>query len=194
MVSYSSTSEMQVGCVFHYMIYPSGEPDFSFQHITFLEDMMSSWICIALSVYDIILPYPIKEGLCLNLTTGNSIQHFLLYRQTNYNIRMLLSLCHIFAKYDPDTLSKRDSSLRIVFICFRICGHCSTCFYAYLQLQGPLDLAGILHTLVGMTGMDSVPLRFLGPVRIVPTILLIGIHVSRATLRFSEYHWDLSLS
>ncbi|KAL5021597.1 hypothetical protein ScPMuIL_000752 [Solemya velum] len=75
-----------------------------------------------------------------------------------------------------------------------VVSHEDVVFEHVRNLQGPLVLAGLLHSLVGVTGMVSILLRFVGPVTIVPTMLLIGIYISRATLRFSEYHWGLSLS
>ncbi|KAL5021186.1 hypothetical protein ScPMuIL_000341 [Solemya velum] len=72
--------------------------------------------------------------------------------------------------------------------------HADVVYEHVRDLQGPLVLAGLLHSLVGVTGMVSFLLRFVGPVTIVPTILLIGIYISRASLRFSEYHWGISLS
>ncbi|XP_045190076.2 solute carrier family 23 member 1-like [Mercenaria mercenaria] len=59
-------------------------------------------------------------------------------------------------------------------------------------LQGSLILAGMIHFLIGATGLVGVLMRFIGPVTIVPAILLIGIYIVRATVNFAKVHWGIS--
>lgn len=53
-------------------------------------------------------------------------------------------------------------------------------------------LAGVIHFLVGATGLVGVLLRFIGPVTIVPTILLIGIYMVTSVTKFAQVHWGIS--
>ncbi|XP_060597680.1 solute carrier family 23 member 2-like isoform X2 [Ruditapes philippinarum] len=60
------------------------------------------------------------------------------------------------------------------------------------SLQGSLILAGLIHCLIGSTGLVGILLRFIGPVTIVPAILLIGIYIVRATVTFAKVQWGIS--
>ncbi|OWF42908.1 solute carrier family 23 member 1-like isoform X2 [Mizuhopecten yessoensis] len=60
-------------------------------------------------------------------------------------------------------------------------------------LQGSLLAAGAIHLLIGATGLVGVLLRFIGPVTIVPTILLIGIYMVKSITKFAQFHWGISL-
>ncbi|XP_060079464.1 solute carrier family 23 member 2-like [Ylistrum balloti] len=65
--------------------------------------------------------------------------------------------------------------------------------YSKLQeFQGCLILVGVIHFLIGMTGAVGFLLRFVGPITVVPTILLSGIFLSKATAKFSKVHWGIS--
>ncbi|KAL4232262.1 hypothetical protein ACF0H5_009836 [Mactra antiquata] len=59
-------------------------------------------------------------------------------------------------------------------------------------LQGSLILAGVIHCLIGLTGLVGFLLRFVGPVTIVPAIFLIGIYLMKATAKFAKVHWGIS--
>ncbi|XP_060080915.1 solute carrier family 23 member 2-like [Ylistrum balloti] len=61
------------------------------------------------------------------------------------------------------------------------------------EFQGCLMLVGVIHTLVGMTGTVGFLLRFIGPITVVPTNLLSGIFLSRATVKFCRTHWAIAL-
>ncbi|XP_060063606.1 solute carrier family 23 member 2-like [Ylistrum balloti] len=61
------------------------------------------------------------------------------------------------------------------------------------SLQGSLLAAGAVHFLLGATGLVGVLLRFIGPITIVPTILLIGIYMTHAVIKFAQVNWPLSL-
>ncbi|XP_033757178.1 solute carrier family 23 member 2-like [Pecten maximus] len=60
-------------------------------------------------------------------------------------------------------------------------------------LQGSLLAAGAIHFLIGATGLVGVLLKFIGPVTIVPTILLFGIFMVKSITKFAQVHWGISL-
>lgn len=62
-------------------------------------------------------------------------------------------------------------------------------FFFFLQLQGSLMVAGAIHTFVGATGLVGVLLRFIGPMTIIPAVLLIGLYMIKATAKFVIVHW-----
>ncbi|XP_078311878.1 solute carrier family 23 member 1-like [Crassostrea virginica] len=64
--------------------------------------------------------------------------------------------------------------------------------YHIQTLQGSLMLAGAIHFMVGATGLVGILLRFIGPVTIVPTILLIGIYMVTSVTKFAQVHWGIS--
>ncbi|XP_061184454.1 solute carrier family 23 member 2-like [Saccostrea echinata] len=64
--------------------------------------------------------------------------------------------------------------------------------YHIQTLQGSLMLTGLIHFLVGATGLVGILLRFIGPVTIVPTILLIGIYMVSAVTKFAQVHWGIT--
>lgn len=59
-------------------------------------------------------------------------------------------------------------------------------------LQGSLILAGLIHCVIGATGLIGFLMRFVGPVTIVPAIFLIGIYLMKATSKFAKVHWGIS--
>ncbi|KAK3100155.1 hypothetical protein FSP39_015482 [Pinctada imbricata] len=60
------------------------------------------------------------------------------------------------------------------------------------QLQGALMASGVIHFLIGATGLVGVLLRFIGPITVVPTILLVGISIIPSVKNFCEGHWGVS--
>ncbi|XP_069140014.1 solute carrier family 23 member 1-like [Argopecten irradians] len=62
------------------------------------------------------------------------------------------------------------------------------------EMAGSLMAAGIVHFAIGATGLVGFALRIIGPITIVPTVLLSGLYLSRAVTRFSKTHWGISLS
>ncbi|XP_034328333.2 solute carrier family 23 member 1 [Magallana gigas] len=60
------------------------------------------------------------------------------------------------------------------------------------ELQGCLILVGVIHALIGGTGLIGFLLRFIGPVTIVPTILLLGIYVVDPILDFCVPNWGIT--
>ncbi|BFY97984.1 hypothetical protein BsWGS_01024 [Bradybaena similaris] len=59
-------------------------------------------------------------------------------------------------------------------------------------LSGSLMLAGVLHFLIGLTGLVGVILRYVGPITIVPTIVLVGLYTNRALVKFCQPSWLLT--
>ncbi|XP_005089904.1 solute carrier family 23 member 2 [Aplysia californica] len=57
------------------------------------------------------------------------------------------------------------------------------------ELSGSLVLAGFLHFLIGLTGFVGIIVRYVGPVTIVPTIVLMGLQMVSVVLKFSETCW-----
>ncbi|XP_053407237.1 solute carrier family 23 member 1-like isoform X1 [Mercenaria mercenaria] len=64
-----------------------------------------------------------------------------------------------------------------------------TILNAVTSLQGSLMAAGAIHTFVGATGLVGVLLRFIGPMTIIPAVLLIGLYMIKATAKFVIVHW-----
>lgn len=60
------------------------------------------------------------------------------------------------------------------------------------ELQGCLITVGVIHALIGGTGLIGFLLRFIGPVTIVPTILLLGIYVVDPILDFCVPNWGIA--
>ncbi|WAQ93503.1 S23A2-like protein, partial [Mya arenaria] len=60
--------------------------------------------------------------------------------------------------------------------------------------SGSLMLAGLLHAFLGFTGLIGILLRFIGPLTVVPTLLLIFIFISKPVIKFLEVSWPISLS
>lgn len=64
----------------------------------------------------------------------------------------------------------------------------------YLQLQGSLLAAGFIHMSLGLTGLVGLLVKIVGPITVVPSILLIGINLTKTVTRFSQAHWGISLT
>ncbi|XP_052771950.1 solute carrier family 23 member 2-like isoform X3 [Mya arenaria] len=64
---------------------------------------------------------------------------------------------------------------------------------AVSSLQGSLMVAGAIHTFVGFTGLVGVLLRFIGPMTIIPAVLLIGLFMIKATAKFVYVNWIVAL-
>ena len=58
--------------------------------------------------------------------------------------------------------------------------------------MGPLILCGALHCIIGLTGLVGFFMRFIGPVTIVPTILLVGIYLVKPVMKYAGSHWGIS--
>ncbi|ESP03077.1 hypothetical protein LOTGIDRAFT_111205 [Lottia gigantea] len=60
------------------------------------------------------------------------------------------------------------------------------------HISGSLMAAGALHTLVGLTGLVGIFSKYVGPVTIVPTILLVGLNLYQVAVKFAEKHWGVT--
>ncbi|ESO91989.1 hypothetical protein LOTGIDRAFT_217144 [Lottia gigantea] len=57
------------------------------------------------------------------------------------------------------------------------------------KLQGSLMVAGTIHLLIGFTGLVGMVARYVGPITIVPALLLAVYYIHRITVKFAETHW-----
>ncbi|KAK3089844.1 hypothetical protein FSP39_007039 [Pinctada imbricata] len=64
----------------------------------------------------------------------------------------------------------------------------------FLGFSGALILAGGIHMLIGMTGMVGFVMRFVGPITVIPTMLLIALNFYRIIAQFCATHWGISSS
>lgn len=54
-------------------------------------------------------------------------------------------------------------------------------------------VAGTIQTIIGMTGLIGVLLRFIGPITIVPVLSLIAMAIYKSAVKFVEPHWGISI-
>ncbi|VDI33047.1 solute carrier family 23 (nucleobase transporter), member 1/2, partial [Mytilus galloprovincialis] len=97
---------------------------------------------------------------------------------------------------DPQIITESsfyNSTLNISILVNRTTSADDILYGQVQKLEGSLMLAGFLHFLIGATGLVGVLLRFIGPVTIVPTILLIGLYMTRTAVKFISYHWGIGL-
>ncbi|XP_050399598.1 solute carrier family 23 member 1-like isoform X2 [Patella vulgata] len=62
------------------------------------------------------------------------------------------------------------------------------------KLQGSLMVAGAIHILIGLTGFVGVVARYVGPITIVPALLMIVLYVHKVIVNFAETFWGSALS
>ncbi|KAH9500124.1 hypothetical protein Btru_076675 [Bulinus truncatus] len=62
-----------------------------------------------------------------------------------------------------------------------------------LKLSGSLMVAGSLHFLIGITGFVGVIIRYVGPVTVVPTVILVGLEIKTIAVKFSETNWTVAV-
>lgn len=55
-------------------------------------------------------------------------------------------------------------------------------------------LAGVLHALLGFTGLIGILLRFVGPITVVPCMVLMTIVIMEAVLKLVQVNWGIGLS
>ncbi|KAK7093749.1 solute carrier family 23 member 1-like [Littorina saxatilis] len=60
------------------------------------------------------------------------------------------------------------------------------------QSSGSLMAGGLFHMLIGLTGLVGFITRFIGPVTIVPAIVLIGLFIYKVAVRFAQTHWGVA--
>ncbi|WAR21514.1 S23A2-like protein, partial [Mya arenaria] len=61
------------------------------------------------------------------------------------------------------------------------------------KLEGSLMIAGVLHVLVGLTGIVGLLLRFIGPITVVPALTIMALYVFSATVRFAKAQWGITV-
>ncbi|ESO93987.1 hypothetical protein LOTGIDRAFT_153464 [Lottia gigantea] len=59
-------------------------------------------------------------------------------------------------------------------------------------LSGSLIAAGILHFLIGLTGLVGTITRYLGPITIAPAMTLVAMSFYTIAVSFSEKHWGVA--
>ena len=65
-------------------------------------------------------------------------------------------------------------------------------YYPFLQMAGSLILSGVIHAIIGLTGMIGFLMRFIGPITVIPTMLLIGLSIFKVTAGFCAIHWGIA--
>lgn len=53
-------------------------------------------------------------------------------------------------------------------------------------------VAAVLEILIGASGLVSVLLRFIGPLTVAPTIMLMGLSVAETGFNLAGQHWGIS--
>jgi hypothetical protein len=49
--------------------------------------------------------------------------------------------------------------------------------------------AGFIHMLTGMFGLVVFVMKYVGPITVIPTVLLIGLNAFNVTTQFCQVHW-----
>ena len=62
------------------------------------------------------------------------------------------------------------------------------------QLSGSLMVAGVLHAALGFTGLIGILLKFVGPITVVPCMVLITVFIVNAVLKLVQINWAIGLS
>lgn len=62
----------------------------------------------------------------------------------------------------------------------------------FTQLVGSIMVAAFMEILIGASGMVSVLLRFIGPLTVAPTIMLMGLAVAETGFELAGKHWGIS--
>ena len=55
-------------------------------------------------------------------------------------------------------------------------------------------VAGVIHALVGFTGLIGRLMSLIGPITLVPCLLLQGVFLTRISISFVQVHWGIALS
>ncbi|KAI0243335.1 Solute carrier family 23 member 2, partial [Lamellibrachia satsuma] len=62
-----------------------------------------------------------------------------------------------------------------------------------LQLQGCLTVAALFEVFIGLFGVVGFFMRFIGPITVAPTIILIGMSMARVTADLCSKQWWIAL-
>ncbi|XP_077997349.1 solute carrier family 23 member 2-like [Glandiceps talaboti] len=60
------------------------------------------------------------------------------------------------------------------------------------EIQGAVVIAGLFQTLLGLSGLFGLLLRFIGPLTIAPTVCLLGLTISLSALNDVSKHWGIA--
>ncbi|XP_033745717.1 solute carrier family 23 member 1-like [Pecten maximus] len=60
-------------------------------------------------------------------------------------------------------------------------------------MMGSLMVIGCIHSMIGLTGLVGILLRFIGPITVVPTLLLLGLWMARMTAKFISIQWGVGI-
>ena len=55
-------------------------------------------------------------------------------------------------------------------------------------------IAGILHAFMGFSGLIGLLMNLIGPITIVPCMLLVGVFLARISIAFAQVQWGIALS
>ena len=55
-------------------------------------------------------------------------------------------------------------------------------------------IAGLLHAFVGFSGLIGLLMNLIGPITIVPCMVLVGVFLARISIVFAQVHWGIALS
>ncbi|KAK6182946.1 hypothetical protein SNE40_010516 [Patella caerulea] len=62
------------------------------------------------------------------------------------------------------------------------------------KLQGSLMVAGVIHLMIGFTGLVGAVSRFIGPITIVPALLLLVLYLHKITVKFAQTYWGTAVA
>ncbi len=65
-------------------------------------------------------------------------------------------------------------------------------FFPLVQLSGSLALASLVQVLLGGTGLLGLLMRYIGPLTVVPTILLIGLSMFSPIVAMCQHQWGVA--
>ena len=52
--------------------------------------------------------------------------------------------------------------------------------------------AGFIHMLTGMFVLVGFVMKYVGPITVIPTVLLIGLNAHNVTTQFCQVHWGIA--
>ena len=55
-------------------------------------------------------------------------------------------------------------------------------------------ICGVIHAMLGASGLVGLVLRFVGPLTIVSCMLLASVFLAKAILPLAQVHWGIALS
>ncbi|KAK3596631.1 hypothetical protein CHS0354_039809 [Potamilus streckersoni] len=61
------------------------------------------------------------------------------------------------------------------------------------NLTGSIMVAAILEIVIGASGIISLLMRFIGPMTVAPTIMLMGLSVAETGFEQAGKHWGIAV-